>query len=632
MKKIFILTCLILLIASSLNKANARCVVCFRHESGVNKCFILWESSCSDGPVPSGKTIKVGPWRFACKDFRIITKVPIIQYDSKQNAVLIDGAVVTSIASDYLEDGFKKINKNDFKSVESLLQKDDHVVSLKRLEIIAKQLNAQVIKVEELSQSNYSCCLGGDKAPPDDDVIAKNERFGGSIDGPIIDKHKKGLLLSIGSGINSPGSSIKTNSSVLNGIQLLVDIYVPISPISNSIDFGVTSSFQYEVGTGNYTTDGFNVYNIQGQASPPAIQARGSGSPRQAGFRGIVSPQISVGANRTILRGGVGFGYMTMTQQPMSIVQISQNGSQLKEYGLLNQSLLKANGLLLMPNLRISHFFGKLGIWGEAQYLIGPQIKSTATKFVPQGSANQNGNYTLTQMELGNIVPVVREIPKYQSLGLNVGVSISVGKPWFVKCLVCGRRHRLGHCRSKFTEQGISQDIIVNKPTRKHYCLICGRRHRGKCKYGYADETSLTELLETFKVVGGDSKLYHSDISETDCNSTKGIQCTEDISVSDNFDIESFDKYVGTDDPQRIKDIFNKNDMTKFLLGLMELRNSKKVIEALKSGNLTLKKIPALKYSYQLGTPKNISSQKNDVLKITFRKKQEYNGHVTLLR
>lgn len=217
----------------------------------------------------------------------------------------------------------------------------------------------------------------------------------------------------------------------------------------------------------------------------------------------------------------------------------------------------------------------------------------------------------------------------YSNLGgFNAGAGVSIH--WRHTCLICGRKHS-GKCKQGYTSDDNTSNVSENI-IRKHTCLICGRRHRGTCKYGYTNETSLTELLQTFKAVGGDAKLYHSEESETDCNPTRGIACTDDIAVSDDFDIDAFDKYVATGNPERIKDIFLKNDMTKFLPGLMQLPNSKKVIEALKFGNLTLKKIPALKYSYQLGTPENIAKSTGKALKVTFRKKHDYVGHVTLLR
>lgn len=437
MKKNLIISCLILLFFISAYNVSARCVVCLS-SGGVTKCFIFQTAVCADGGMVSGSSGTYngqnGPVGVACKDYRVTVKNPIIKYDLKGLAVLIDGEEIINIASDYLESGFKKTDKNDTKGLELLFQNDNNIVSLKRLEAMAKEMNAAIVKVDQLPVATYCrSCLGGDKAPPDDNRITTKEKFGGTIGGPIV--RNKAIVLSIGAGFNAPGSTTKRKSNALGDIQFVADLYIPLAPISNNVNFGFSTNFQYAVGTGNYTADDYNVYNIQGQASAPTIQARGSGSPRQAGFRGVVSPQISAGAKRTILRGGFGFGYMTMTQQQMSVIQTSQNGPQTNEYKLLNQSESKAKGLVLMPSLRLSHHykFGRnnryFSIWAEGQYLMGPEIENNATKFIPQGTANQNGNYTLTQMEMGTNVPFVRERVKYKSFGVNVGVGFSLGKP-----------------------------------------------------------------------------------------------------------------------------------------------------------------------------------------------------------
>jgi hypothetical protein len=107
-----------------------------------------------------------------------------------------------------------------------------------------------------------------------------------------------GTQLSIGTGLNMVSSATKNRSNALNDLQFMVDLYVPIAPISNNVDFGFSTSFQYAMAMGDFTTDGYSVYNIDGQSAPPTIAARGAGSPKHAGFRGVAAPQMNIRSNR----------------------------------------------------------------------------------------------------------------------------------------------------------------------------------------------------------------------------------------------------------------------------------------------------------------------------------------------
>jgi len=433
-----------------------------------------------------------------------------------------------------------------------------------------------------------------------------------------------------GGGLQVPSSTTKTGG-IVNSIDLNLGYYHPIWAWDKSnISLGINGELGYTMGNGSYDINNqYTVYQLVGQTQQPLI-TENTRSIKSTSFRAGTGLQMNIHFGKLILSSIMNAGYLSTTQKAFSVDEtIYPQGGQ-ATYRLLDQKETKTSGLGILPKLRFTYMLSpNIGIWLEGNYTIGPKINTETTRFVidpsiPLDNINegnfQEGQYITTKNETS-----------FSAVGVNGGISLIIGKH---TCLICGKKHR-GKCKYGIIDENTSTEELT-RPRGKHTCLICGRRHRGICKYGYSDETSLSELLTTFRTVGGDSKLYDSEINENDCNPTKGIACTDDISVSDDFDYENFDKFVATNDSQRIKDIFIKNDMTKFLPGLMELPNSNKVIEALKSGNLTLKKIPTLKYSYQLGTPNNIANDSNQVVKVKLSdakgRKHDYVGHVTLLR
>lgn len=139
-------------------------------------------------------------------------------------------------------------------------------------------------------------------------------------------------------------------------------------------------------------------------------------------------------------------------------------------------------------------------------------------------------------------------------------------------------------------------------------------------------------LIENITSQNSGNKTYYDDKAE-DCSATVGIECVDEIIVSDDFDLTTFDKYIATRNPDRIKSTFINNDMEKFLGSFMNLPNSYELIDALKSGDLTMQKIQSKSKlnTYFLGTPSGIINKKNTV-KVILVKKHNYVGHVTLLR
>ena len=152
-------------------------------------------------------------------------------------------------------------------------------------------------------------------------------------------------------------------------------------------------------------------------------------------------------------------------------------------------------------------------------------------------------------------------------------------------------------------------------------------------------QSSISDIIGTEQLLSklagqknSSAKEYYDGEAEN-CKAKSRIECVDEISVSNNFDLVAFDKFIVSLDPQRIRDIFLKNNMEEFLGDFMNLPNSKEIIQLLKQGKLTFTKIPNRKnlYMYQLGTTDGVKSKTNTV-KIVFSKKLERTEHVTLLK
>ena len=419
--------------------------------------------------------------------------------------------------------------------------------------------------------------------------------------------------LYLGGGLMMPSSTTKDGANSVNGLDLNVGYYHPIWAWEKSmISLGINAELGYNLGNGERDSKNqYTVYNLAGQSQLPTVSERGDGSPKNAGFRGAAGLQMNVHlGDKFTLSPIINAGYLSTTHKSFLVEEtIYPQGNEVI-FKLLEQKESKTSGLGILPKLRMTYnITPRIGIWLEGNYTMGPKIKTEVTTFAPEPSAGVDGDYTLSQFEVGSYTTTKRET-SYSALGVNGGIVVSLG--------------------------------MVSRG--KHTCLICGGKHRGICKKGYAEEKNASDikkgwnglnaenLVTKISSTSNDAKKYYNDKAE-DCTATSGIECIDEISVSNDFDLSTFDKYVSSEKPERIKATFVNNDMEKFLGSFMNLPNSREIIEALKSGDLTMKKMQAKNnlYTYQLGTPQSIKNNKGTV-KIVLSKKHNYVGHVTLLR
>lgn len=391
----------------------------------------------------------------------------------------------------------------------------------------------------------------------------------------------KRITLNVGGGTTFPNSDAET-VGVKNISNINLGIFNPICQ-KEKIGIGLHGFASYTFG--KRETNTVAALPIAGYTSTVATD----NTPKISGINIGVGPQLNIPiASKLLFSPIIDVAYIGQKIKGYTIKQTYNNGVNTNDVNLYSQSEIKTSGIGVIPRLRFQYWFTEnIGLWLEGNYSVQSKIKTTNRTFVPSGILQ--GEYNIDQILTGTAT-------ENQVFATGGGVGVEAG--------------------------------FLFSINRKHYCLICGRRHRGKCKDGYTESTESV----IFGLAGSSAKQYWNS-DKQDCSATVGIECTDDITVSDDFDIENFDKYVATNDSQRIQDIFIKNDMPKFLPGLMQNQNAMAIIEGLKSGELTLKKIPNTnnKYIYQLGTPKNVSKATNTV-KVSLSKRHDYVGHVTLLK
>ncbi|WP_435354929.1 hypothetical protein [Emticicia sp. SJ17W-69] len=151
-KTIFIFTALLLL---NFNSVFARIVVCLNFGNGQWHCNVL-EGDCS---MAGGEGLSdfggYSNGRF-CKQLMILPKrPPIIRIDRNGRAFLDNNGQITQIASDKIKRFFENSNKITKTDMTTFLKNDDGIVSQKRLETIAKELNAKIEKSNKSISANY---------------------------------------------------------------------------------------------------------------------------------------------------------------------------------------------------------------------------------------------------------------------------------------------------------------------------------------------------------------------------------------------------------------------------------------------------------------------------------------------
>ncbi|RQO68944.1 hypothetical protein DBR40_18330 [Pedobacter sp. KBW01] len=258
---------------------------------------------------------------------------------------------------------------------------------------------------------------------------------GSPIGGMVVKGGKNpggNLLLFVAGGINTPGSSVKTKTNLVNGYAVGGNIYVPLfgnggaaGNTSHFFTIGLNAGGEYFAGNGDYDLADLQVYNITGQSALPSIMVNSEGN-KQNGFKGEVGAQANFSFGQFTLSPVLNAAYFHLKQNAFSVTQSNAvNGTNYNKE-IYSQGAGKTTGFALIPKLRVAFFPGKLGFYLEGNYTVGPDVKNDGMLFKPQGKANDMGFYSQDQMAAGTSKSVGQSAA-YNSFGVNFGVSVPLG-------------------------------------------------------------------------------------------------------------------------------------------------------------------------------------------------------------
>lgn len=235
--------------------------------------------------------------------------------------------------------------------------------------------------------------------------------------------------LSIYGGTTISGSDLKKSDILDNGWSLSTNLYLPFwsketAGLFNS-SIGVNVGFSYLQLKNINPRDVFTGYNTLGQADVPSIK-RENDTDKRAGLIGEGGLQANLSFGKITFSPILNIGYLSLKGSESNIWQETTVGDQNYEFDLLNHKNEPLKGLILIPKLRISYFPGRIGLFAEANYTSGGEIRNRTSTFKPSGNPVRENYYDLKQMLSGEN-EVTETNHKFRSVGLNAGITISLG-------------------------------------------------------------------------------------------------------------------------------------------------------------------------------------------------------------
>lgn len=235
--------------------------------------------------------------------------------------------------------------------------------------------------------------------------------------------------LSIYGGTTISGSDLKKSDILDNGWSLNTNLYLPFwsketAGLFNS-SIGVNVGFSYLQLKNINPRDVFTGYNTLGQADVPSLK-RENDTDKRSGLIGEGGLQANLSFGKITFSPILNIGYLSLKGSESNIWQETTVGDQNYEFDLLNHKNEPLKGLILIPKLRISYFPGRIGLFAEANYTSGGEIRNRTSTFKPSGNPVRENYYDLKQMLSGEN-EVTETNHKFRSVGLNAGITISLG-------------------------------------------------------------------------------------------------------------------------------------------------------------------------------------------------------------
>ena len=237
------------------------------------------------------------------------------------------------------------------------------------------------------------------------------------------------MLLSFNGGTTLPGSNLENSDILGNGWNVNGNLYVPFwyrktaGLFHTSIGMNVGFSyFQLKNLSQEGVTSG---YNTLGQAALPLLERENDAATR-AGYLGEGGLQANLSFGKITFSPILNIGYLAFQGSESKISQETTLGDQNYTFDLFSQKKEALKSVVLIPKLRISYFPGRIGLFAEANYTSGGEIKNTTSTFKPNGNPVRENYYDLKQMLAGQN-ETTETIHKFSTIGLNAGITISLG-------------------------------------------------------------------------------------------------------------------------------------------------------------------------------------------------------------
>lgn len=231
----------------------------------------------------------------------------------------------------------------------------------------------------------------------------------------------------IGGGATLPGKSVKTATAlpILGNID--INAYVPLVK-KKTWSFGLNAGTAF--GLSNKFADDAcpDPFQVQNQTGSPTVSAKGSGSPKNAGFKFEAGPALMVMIKDKFgIMPILNVSYRYIAQKSFTCTQTSIVNTITYNWDLLSQTQTKNNVVAFDPKLRLLYMFGRVGIWVEGSYSIGSKMKTVSTIFDPEGNAQPDGTYDLGQMNLPTYNTETKST-NFSAFGVHGGIVIGIGK------------------------------------------------------------------------------------------------------------------------------------------------------------------------------------------------------------
>lgn len=238
------------------------------------------------------------------------------------------------------------------------------------------------------------------------------------------------VIISASGGTNNTSSSVKDNSYLGNGYNLQANVLVPfLSSDNGKFSVGILAGSMYStaknlVPASDKLKADYKLYN--GSFDINSVQNNGTTS---SGFTAYLGVQADFSLGAFMLSPSVSGGYSSLKQGGFTeSAGIMINGAS-QTITLADLRETEHKGFVMIPQLKIGYAItNTFSLYTSAGFNVGPKVDIEQRKLVPAEGFNSNNTYEPIQLSKGQMSETPTISCSYQTLMLNVGVSLSLGR------------------------------------------------------------------------------------------------------------------------------------------------------------------------------------------------------------